>query len=83
MAQKFGPDCACRLKRKRPGWRAIWHLAEVVITLAGEKHRRWRAVDQKGWVLDAIVQTQRDTKADDDRQAGLLCCRPVPAHAGA
>jgi putative transposase len=35
----------------------------VVISIAGKKHWLWRAVDQDGYVLDEIVQSQRDTKA--------------------
>ncbi|GEO18785.1 hypothetical protein MAE02_64810 [Microvirga aerophila] len=63
MGPEFGPDYARRLKRKRPSWRDIWHLDEVVITIAGQKHWLWRAVDQDGYVLDEIVQTRRDTIA--------------------
>jgi putative transposase len=62
-ALKFGPDYARRLKRKAPSRRDIWHLDEVVITIAGKKHWLWRAVDQDGYVLDEIVQDRRDTKA--------------------
>jgi putative transposase len=60
---KFGPDYARRFKRKRPSRRDIWHLDEVVVTISGQKHWLWRAVDQDGYVLDEIVQTRRDTKA--------------------
>jgi putative transposase len=60
---KFGPDYARRFKRKRPSRRDIWHLDEVVVTISGQKHWLWRAVDQYGYVLDEIVQTRRDTKA--------------------
>jgi putative transposase len=62
-ALKFGPAFARRLRRKTPSCRDIWHLDEVVITIAGRKHRMWRAVDQDGYVLDEIVQDRRDTKA--------------------
>jgi putative transposase len=62
-ALKFGPDYARGFKRKKPSRRDIWHLDEVVITIAGQKHWLWRAVDQDGYVLDEIVQTRRDTKA--------------------
>ncbi len=62
-ALKFGPDYARRLRRKRPNRRDIWHLDEVVVTIAGQKHWLWRAVDQDGYVLDEIVQSRRDTKA--------------------
>ena len=41
----------------------IWHLDEVVITIAGRKYWLWRAVDQDGYVLDEIVQNGRNTKA--------------------
>ncbi|WP_262270007.1 IS6 family transposase [Microvirga yunnanensis] len=62
-ALKFGPAYARRLKHKRPSRRDIWHLDEVVVTIAGRKHWLWRAVDQDGYVLDEIVQSRRDTKA--------------------
>jgi putative transposase len=62
-AQKFGPDYARRLKRKKPSRRDIWHLDEVVVTINGEKRYLWRAVDQDGYVLDEIVQIRRNTRA--------------------
>jgi putative transposase len=62
-ALKFGPSYARRLRRKRPNRRDIWHLDEVVVTISGQKHWLWRAVDQDGYVLDEIVQSRRDTKA--------------------
>ena len=62
-ALKFGPAYARRLRRKTPSRRDIWHLDEVVVTISGQKHWLWRAVDQDGYVLDEILQTRRDTKA--------------------
>jgi putative transposase len=62
-ALKFGPAYARRLRRKTPNRRDIWHLDEVVVTISGQKHWLWRAVDQDGYVLDEIVQSRRDTKA--------------------
>ena len=62
-ALKFGPAYARRLRRKAPSRRDIWHLDEVVVSIAGKKHWLWRAVDQDGYVLDEIVQSRRDTKA--------------------
>jgi putative transposase len=62
-ALKFGPAYARRLGRRTPSRRDIWHLDELVISIAGKKHWLWRAVDQDGYVLDKIVQTRRDTKA--------------------
>jgi putative transposase len=62
-ALKFGPDYARRFRRKAASRSDIWHLDEVAVTIAGEKHWLWRAVDQDGYVLDEIVQIRRDTKA--------------------
>lgn len=42
--------------------RDIWHLDQVVITVAGKKHRLRRAAGQDGYALDEIVQTRRDTR---------------------
>jgi putative transposase len=61
--RKFGLAYAKKLRRKKPSRKDIWHLDEVVISIAGRKHWLWRAVDQEGYVLDEIVQTRRDTKA--------------------
>jgi putative transposase len=61
--RKFGPADARRLRRKQPSPHDVWHLDEVVISVAGKKHWLWRAVDQDGYVLDEIVQSRRNTKA--------------------
>jgi putative transposase len=79
-ALKFGPDYARRLKRKSPSRRDIWHLDEVVITIAGETHWLWRAVDQDGYVLDEIVQTRRNTKAAKRLLKRLLKKQGCPPH---
>jgi putative transposase len=41
-ALKFGPAYACRLRRKTPSHRDMWHLDEVAITIAGKTHWLWR-----------------------------------------
>lgn len=61
--RKFGPAYAKQLRRRRPSRQDVWHLDEVVLSVAGRKHWLWRAVDQDGYVLDEIVQSRRDTKA--------------------
>lgn len=71
-AKKFGPDYARRLRRKQARGDDIWHLDEVLVTIAGRKHWLWRAVDQDGYVLDEIVQNRRNTKAAKRLQARLL-----------
>jgi putative transposase len=62
-ALKFGSTYARRLRRKMPSRRDIWHLNEVMVTISGQKHWLWRAVDQDGYVLDEIVQSRRDAQA--------------------
>ena len=60
---KFGREFANRIRRRAPRRGDRWHLDEVVITIGGKKHWLWRAVDQEGFVLDALVQSRRDNKA--------------------
>jgi putative transposase len=38
-------------------------LDEVFLTIHGERHYLWRAVDQDGHILDILVQRRRDKKA--------------------
>jgi len=71
-AMKFGPAYARRLRRKTPSPRDIWHLDEVVVTISGQTHWLWRAVDQDGYVLDEIVQSRRNTKAAERLLRRLL-----------
>jgi putative transposase len=61
--KKFGPEYARRIRRKQPSPHDVWHLDEVVVSIAGRKHWLWRAVDQDGYVLDEILQSRRSTKA--------------------
>jgi putative transposase len=60
---KFGQQYATqlRLRRSRPGDK--WQLDEVFLTIKGERHYLWRAVDQDGNVLDILVQRRRNKKA--------------------
>src|SRR5262249_21388237 len=60
---KFGQDYANQLRRQRPRTGDKWHLDEVFLTINGERHYLWRAVDQDGHVLDILVQSRRNKKA--------------------
>src|ERR687889_1333529 len=62
-ARKFGQGFANQVRRRLPCPGDKWHLDEVVITIAGQRHWLWRAVDQDGFVLDVLVQSRRDRKA--------------------
>jgi putative transposase len=51
----------------------------VFLTVDGERHYLWRAVDQDGQVLDILVQRRRDKKAVKKFFRNLLKgCRYVP-----
>ena len=60
---KFGQQFANKIRHRkgRPG--DTWYLDEVFITINGERHYLWRAVDQDGDVLDILVQKHRDKRA--------------------
>jgi putative transposase len=60
---KFGQAYANQLKRRRPRPGDTWPLDEVLLTINGERHYRWRAVDQDDNVLDILVQSRRNTHA--------------------
>jgi putative transposase len=62
-ALKFGQSFAHQIRRRLPAAGDKWHLDEVSISIAGQKHWLWRAVDQHGIVLDILVQSRRNAKA--------------------
>jgi putative transposase len=61
--RKFGQAYANQLRRRRPRPGDKWHLDEVFLTIKGEHHYLWRAVDQEGNLLDILVQRRRDKQA--------------------
>jgi putative transposase len=60
---KFGQQYVNQLRRQRPRPGDKWHLDEVFLSISGERHYLWRAVDQDGNVLDVLVQRRRDKHA--------------------
>ncbi len=60
---KFGQKFAKGIRRRQPRPGDTWFLDEVFITINGERHYLWRAVDQDGDVLDILVQKHRDKRA--------------------
>src|SRR5882672_1825443 len=61
--RKCGQAYANQLRHRRPRPGDKWHLDEVFLTIKGEHHYLWRAVDQDGNVLDILVQRHRDKQA--------------------
>ncbi len=61
--EKFGLDYARKLCRRRGRLGDSWFLDEVFVTIRGERHYLWRAVDQDGDLIDILVQRRRDARA--------------------
>jgi putative transposase len=61
--RKFGQSYAHALRRRRPRTGDKWHLDEVFVSINGQQHYLWRAVDQDGNVRDILVQDRRDKRA--------------------
>jgi putative transposase len=61
--KKFGKIFADQIRQRAPARGDQWHMDEVVVSIAGEQHWLWRAVDQNGFVLDVLVQRRRDAQA--------------------
>ena len=60
---KFGPEFAKRLKKKRTGFGDTFFIDEVFVKINGVLHYLWRAVDQDGDVIDVFLQKRRDGQA--------------------
>jgi putative transposase len=61
--RKFGQSYANQLRRRHPKPGDKWHMDEVFLTINGERHYLWRAVDQDGHILDILVQSRRNKQA--------------------
>jgi len=61
--RKCGQAYATQRRRRRPRPGDQGHLDEVFLTIHGERHDRWRAVDQDGNGLDSLVPRRRDKHA--------------------
>ena len=61
--RKFGQAYANQLRRRRPSPGDKWHLDDVFLTMNGQRHYLWRAVDQDGHVLDILVPSRREKQA--------------------
>jgi putative transposase len=61
--RKFGQVYADQLRHRRPQPGDKWYRDEIFLTIQGECHYLWRAVDQAGHVLDILVQRRRNKAA--------------------
>src|SRR5262245_3678568 len=77
--RKFGQAYANQPRRRRPQPGDKWHPDEVFLSINGQRHYLWRAVDQDGTVLDILVRRRRDKHAAKKFFRKILKgCRYVP-----
>jgi putative transposase len=76
--KKFGKAFSDQLRQRAPARGDKWHMDEVVVSIAGEQHWLWRAVDQNGFVLDVLVQRRRDGRAAQRLMRKLLKSAVTP-----
>jgi putative transposase len=60
-AIKFGARFAEELRRRETHPGTTWHVDEVFLRMNGRRIYLWRAVDERGQVLDILVQQRRDS----------------------
>src|SRR5271157_3205307 len=60
------------VRKRRPKPHTIWHLDEVYLKIDGRLVYLWRAVDAEGEVLDVLVQTRRNRRAESKLMRKLL-----------
>src|SRR6202041_3285201 len=76
--KKFGKAFSDQIRKRAPARGDKWHMDEVVVSIAGERHWLWRAVDQNGFVLDVLVQRRRNGSAAQRLMAKLLKSAATP-----
>jgi putative transposase len=76
--RKFGKAFSDQIRKPAPARGDKWHRDEVVVSIAGEQHWLWRAVDQNGFVLDVLVQRRRDSRAAQRFMRKLLKSAVTP-----
>ena len=61
--QKFGQNYARKLKKRQGRLGKTWHIDEVFVTIQGQRHCLYRAVDRDGDVIDILLQRRRNQRA--------------------
>ena len=61
--KKFGKAFSDQIRQRAPARGDKWHMDEVVVSIAGEQHLLWRAVDQNGFCARRFGPASIDTGA--------------------
>ena len=59
VPEVFGQQYANKIRHRRGNLGDTWFMDEVFVTMNGERHYLWRAVDQDGDVLDILFANKR------------------------
>lgn len=63
-AEKFGRTFANEIRgRSSARLGEKWHFNEAFVSIRGKEHWLWRGVDQRGFILEVLVQSRRNAKA--------------------
>ena len=60
---RFGPQYARTLRQEQRTLGENWFMDEVFVTIQGQRHYLWRAIDQDGDVIDILLQRRRNGQA--------------------
>jgi putative transposase len=60
---KLGPAIARNLQQLRAKPSSRWHLDEMIVRINGRQMYLWRAIDDKGEVLEILIQRRRNKAA--------------------
>jgi putative transposase len=69
---KFSLPATKKIRKSRARTSGKWHLDEVRVKIRGQIYWLWRAVDDKGIVLDILIQKRQNTKAAKGFMVKLL-----------
>ncbi len=61
--QKFGQNYARKPKKRQGRSGNTWHIDEIFVTIQGQRHCLYRAVDRDGDVIDILLQRRRNQRA--------------------
>ena len=75
---RFGPDIAEQLRSRASRCARTWHADEMRLVIGGVVHWLWRAVNERGEVLEILLRAQRDTEAAERFFQRLLDRHEVP-----
>ena len=64
---KFGSSDARSLRRRQGCLENIWYVDKLFVTIRGERHYRWRAVDHARDVIDISEETSALLNSSSER----------------